>query len=42
LRSFKKPAFTVEIGKGKNPLPLDDIEAIYEKLEAMMVVGMMF
>ncbi len=40
IEEFKRPAFTVEIGKGKNPLPLDDIDEIYEKLEAMMVVGM--
>ncbi len=42
IEEFKCPAFTVEIGKGKNPLPLEDIEGIYGKLEAMMVVGMMF
>ena len=34
------PCSTVEIGKGKNPLPLEDLDEIYEKLEAMMVVGM--
>lgn len=42
IEEFKKPAFTIEIGKGKNPLPLKDIDEIYEKLESMMVVGMMF
>ncbi len=42
IEEFKRPAFTVEIGKGKNPLPLEDVEGIYEKLEAMMVVGMLF
>jgi len=40
IEEFKKPAFTVEIGKGKNPLPFESIEEIYEKLETMMVVGM--
>lgn len=39
IEKFKKPAFTVEIGKGKNPLPLEDVDGIYEKLEAMMVMG---
>ena len=39
VEEFKRPAFTIEIGKGKNPLPLEDVEGIYEKLEAMMVVG---
>lgn len=40
IEEFKRPAFTVEIGKGKNPLPLEEIDGIYEKLEALMVVGM--
>ncbi len=42
IEEFKKPAFTIEIGKGKNPLPLEDVDKIYEKIEAMMVVGMLF
>lgn len=41
IEEFKRTAFTVEIGKGKNPLPLEEIEEIYEKLEPMMVVGLM-
>lgn len=41
IEEFKKCAFTIEIGKGKNPLPLEEVEDIYERLEAMMVVGMM-
>ncbi len=40
IEEFKKPAFTVEIGKGKNPLPIEDVDEIYEKLEAMMIVGL--
>ena len=40
IEEFKRPAFTVEIGKGKNPLPLEDIDEIYDRLESMMVVGM--
>lgn len=39
IEEFKRPAFTVEIGKGKNPLPLEDIDEIYEKLETMLIVG---
>lgn len=42
IEEFKRPAFTIEIGKGKNPLPLEDVDKIYEKIEAMMVVGMLF
>ncbi len=39
IEEFGKPAFTIEIGKGKNPLPLDAFDEIYQKIEAMMVVG---
>lgn len=40
IEEFKRPAFTVEIGKGKNPLPLEDIDDIYDRLESMMVTGL--
>lgn len=40
IEEFGRPAFTIEIGKGKNPLPLEDVDAIYERLESMMVVGL--
>ena len=39
IEEFKRPAFTIEIGKGKNPLPLEDIDEIYEKLETMLIAG---
>lgn len=41
IEEFKREAFTVEIGKGKNPLPLESADEIYNKLEAMMVVGLL-
>lgn len=42
IEEFKRPGFTIEIGKGKNPLPLEEVDGIYEKLETMMVAGMLF
>lgn len=36
ITEFNKPAFTVEIGKGKNPLPISEFESIYEKIERML------
>lgn len=42
IEEFKKPAFTIEIGKGENPLPIEDVDGIYGKLEAMMVTGLLF
>ncbi len=40
IEEFKKPAFTIEIGKGENPLPLSQLDEIYEKTEALMLLGM--
>ena len=31
LQTFRRPGFTVEAGKGQNPLPLSDLEAIYKE-----------
>lgn len=33
IEEFGKPAYTIEIGKGKNPLPLKEFSEIYKKLE---------
>lgn len=37
ISEFNRPAFTFEMGKGKNPLPLSDLEPIYEKTQLMLV-----
>ena len=36
IEKFKKPGFTIEIGKGVNPLPLSDLNPIYKKIEGML------
>lgn len=36
---FKKPAFTVEIGLGENPLPLRDFEEEYKRLLPLLCLG---
>jgi len=33
IKEFKKPAFTIEIGKGKNPLPFTDLPEIFKDLK---------
>lgn len=40
IDKLKRPAFTVEIGKGKNPLPLSDLEKIYNDLEELLVLSL--
>ncbi len=39
ITEMNKPAFTVEIGKGKNPLPISDLEPVYNKLEKMLFIS---
>ncbi len=41
IEEFKKPAFTIEVGMGKNPLPLTEFEEIYKKAELLSVLGLM-
>ncbi len=33
IERFGRPGFTVEIGKGENPLPVSDFEEIYQKIK---------
>jgi len=39
IDEFHRPGFTVEIGKGQNPLPLSDLDRIYKRLEEMMMLA---
>lgn len=38
IEKLRIPAFTVEVGFGENPLPDDDLESIYSRLEEMLTV----
>lgn len=38
IDELHRPAFTVEVGFGVNPLPDSDLDAIYDKLEEMLTV----
>lgn len=37
LQAFHRPAFTVEAGKGENPLPEEDLDHVYEKLQPLLL-----
>lgn len=39
IEAFGRPAFTLELGKGKNPLPLSDLDSVYRKAEEMLLIG---
>lgn len=36
ILEFNRPGFTVEVGKGKNPLPISDLTDIYAKIHNMI------
>lgn len=38
ISEFSRPGFTVEIGKGENPLPACDSEKIYRQIEEMLML----
>ena len=37
---LSRPAFTIEIGKGKNPLLIQDLDGIYKKLENTLYLAL--
>ena len=39
IEAFGKPAFTIELGKGQNPLPASDLEPVYKKVEKMLYIA---
>ncbi|MBQ5320669.1 MAG: gamma-D-glutamyl-meso-diaminopimelate peptidase [Oscillospiraceae bacterium] len=39
IKEFSRPGFTFEIGKGENPLPLEDLDSIYLKIYEALVYG---
>lgn len=38
IEEFARPGFTMEIGKGENPLPLSDFESIYSRIEEALLI----
>jgi len=39
IARFCRPAFTIEMGKGKNPLPLSDFEPVYARVREMLMLA---
>lgn len=39
IQEFNRPGFTIELGRGCNPLPLEDFEALYEKAQEMLLLA---
>ena len=38
IEEFARPGFTLEIGKGENPLPLSDFHNIYSRIEEALLI----
>lgn len=41
IRCFHRPGFTIELGRGVNPLPLEDFDPVYEKAREMLVLSVL-
>lgn len=39
IETFRRPGFTIEIGKGVNPLPIEDLSPIYARLLPMLTAA---
>ena len=37
IKEFARPGFTIELGKGLNPLSAHKVDTIYEKIEGMLM-----
>lgn len=40
IQAFRRPGFTIEIGRGQNPLPIEELEPIYARLIEMLLAAM--
>ncbi len=39
IEKLRRPGFTIEVGLGKNPLGLDQLDKIYNKIEEMLMIA---
>lgn len=39
IERFRRPGFTIEIGRGKNPLEITQFEQIYAKIQEMLIIA---
>ncbi|MBQ5890552.1 MAG: M14 family metallocarboxypeptidase [Clostridia bacterium] len=38
IKEFDRPGFTIEVGKGENPLPITELDRIYPRVEELMLL----
>lgn len=39
IEKFRRPGFTIEVGRGKNPLGVEQFERIYRKIQEMLIIA---
>ena len=42
IQKYRRPGFTVECGRGKNPLPIDKLDAIYARVEPILETALLY
>ncbi len=40
IQFFRRPGFTIEVGRGENPLPLDQFDAVYAASRAILLAAL--
>lgn len=40
IETYHRPGFTIELGRGRNPLPVEDYLPVYERVEEMMALAL--
>ncbi|MCR4615703.1 MAG: peptidoglycan-binding protein [Clostridiales bacterium] len=40
IKTYDRPGYTIEVGKGKNPLPIEQFEKIYKDNTGILITGM--
>ncbi len=41
IKNYRRPGFTIEVGKGRNPLPPESGELIFEQIKEMLTLGLL-
>ena len=39
IQDFRRPGFTLELGRGVNPLPIGELDAIYERVRGILTLA---
>ena len=40
IQEYNRPGYTIEAGRGVNPLPISDFDSIYSRVEGILTMGL--